>query len=264
MLSAAVLDSLIIIAKARQPKRDAVTFARSIGFEPDAWQADLLLCEASSIQVNCSRQSGKTTTTGILAAHLTTEQDEHQTVILAPGKRQGGILMRKIKMALRRAGWPIKPRINNDFELILENDASVLVLPGNEETSRGPSGIDTLIVEEASRVEDELYLSVLPVLATRPLAREFQLSTPFGTRGFFYERNRLIVEGNAPKWQYFEVPAEKCPRISAEFLEEMRRRMGDWWYSQEFGCQFLDAQTAAFQRHLIDAAFSQEVDEWRL
>jgi hypothetical protein len=40
--------------------------------------------------------------------------------------------------------------------------------------------------------------------------------------------------------------------------------MGDWWYSQEYGCAFLDAQTAAFRREDIDRAFSEEVETWEL
>ena len=264
MLSAALLDSITIIAKAKQRKRNAVDFARSIGFEPDEWQADLLMSEAPCVQVNCSRQSGKTSTTGILAAHGALAVDGLQTVILAPGMRQGSILMQKIKWAMRRADWPVKPRINNEFEVRLENDSGLLVLPGSEETSRGVSGIDRLIVEEASRVEDELYFAMLPILATRPKAREFQLSTPFGTRGFFYERNKLIRGGKAPRWQYFEVPADKCPRITQEFLDDARARMGDWWFQQEFFCRFMDAIDSAFRAADIERMLDSEMESWQL
>ena len=59
MLSAGVLDSIYIIAKARKPKRDAVDWARSIGFDPDPWQADLLMGEAPNTQVNCYTRERK-------------------------------------------------------------------------------------------------------------------------------------------------------------------------------------------------------------
>lgn len=264
MLNADVLDTILIIAKARQPKRNAIDWARSIGFEPDKWQADLLMNEAPNTLLNCSRQSGKTTTTGILSAHEALAVEGHQTVILAPGKRQGGILMRKVKWALRRADWPIKPRVNNEFELTLENDSSILVLPGSEETSRGVSGIDHLIVEEAARVEEELYSAMLPILATRPKARETQLSTPFGARGFFWEQWKLIKAGKAPRWFYREVPATECPRITAEFLAEYRARRGDWWTQQEFFCQFMDAIDSAFRSADIERMQDQELESWAL
>ena len=73
------------------------------------------------------------------------------------------------------------------------------------------------------------------------------LSTPFGSRGFYYEEWKQRA-----RWDYYEVPAEECPRISPEFLEEERRTMGDWWYQQEYGCKFLDAQSAPFRTEDIE------------
>jgi hypothetical protein len=85
------------------------------------------------------------------------------------------------------------------------------------------------------------------------------LSTPFGTRGWWYEAWR-----SGEPWERYEVPAAECPRISPEFLEEERRTIGDWWFDQEYGCRFLDAQSAAFRREDIDRAFEEEVDTWTL
>ncbi|MFT6583629.1 MAG: hypothetical protein ACJAU6_004087 [Alphaproteobacteria bacterium] len=49
---------------------DPVTFAREkLDFEPDEWQAGLLRSTDSRSLLNCSRQSGKSTTTAILALH---------------------------------------------------------------------------------------------------------------------------------------------------------------------------------------------------
>lgn len=264
MLSGAVLDSIYIIAKARRRTQNTLEFARSIGFDPDAWQRDLLMSEAPRLMMNCSRQSGKTSTVGIVGAHGALSEEGLQTVILAPGMRQGNILMRKIKWAMRRAGWPIKPRINNEFEVILENDASILVLPGSEETSRGPSGIDRLMVEEAARVEDDLYHAVRPMLATKPDAREWQLSTPWGTRGFFWEQWKLIQSGKAPNWDYFEITAEQCPRISAAFLAEEKALKGEWFYLQEYFCRFMDAIDSAFRAADIERMLDSEMEAWSL
>jgi hypothetical protein len=43
--------------------------ARRSGIAPDPWQADLLDSRARQVLLNCSRQSGKSTITAILAAH---------------------------------------------------------------------------------------------------------------------------------------------------------------------------------------------------
>jgi hypothetical protein len=60
------------------------------------------------------------------------------------------------------------------------------------------------------------------------------------------------------------VPASACPRIDPAWLEEERRQMGDWYFQQEYMCQFLDAQTAAFRQIDIDRAFSERYDTWDL
>jgi hypothetical protein len=60
------------------------------------------------------------------------------------------------------------------------------------------------------------------------------------------------------------VPAEQCPRIPAEFLAEERRNLGEWWFAQEYGCQFLDAETQAFRSADIEAACSEDITTWEL
>jgi hypothetical protein len=55
-----------------------------------------------------------------------------------------------------------------------------------------------------------------------------------------------------------------CPRIPAAFLEEERRNLGEWWFAQEYGCEFLAALTQAFRREDVDRAFEEEVETWDL
>jgi hypothetical protein len=85
------------------------------------------------------------------------------------------------------------------------------------------------------------------------------LSTPFGARGWWYDAWR----GSGP-WTRIKVTAEQCPRISAAFLEEEQRTLGDWWYQQEYFGTFMDAERQIFTRAEIDAAFAEEVQTWTL
>jgi hypothetical protein len=89
--------------------------------------------------------------------------------------------------------------------------------------------------------------------------RLIALSTPFGTRGWFYEAWR----GDEP-WQRVEVTATRCPRISTQFLEEERRTMGDWWYQQEYMCAFMAAETQPFRREDVEQCFREDVAAWAL
>ena len=61
----------------------------------------------------------------------------------------------------------------------------MVALPGNEMTTRGYSDVGLLVVDEASRVSDELYYSIRPMLAVSG-GRLIALSTPWGARGWFH------------------------------------------------------------------------------
>src|SRR5262249_31837391 len=134
----------------------------------------------------------------------------------------------------------------------------IVALPGKEETVRSFSGVRLLVIDEAARVPDALYLSVRPMLAVSA-GRLVALSTPYGARGWWFEAWR-----SDEPWERCEVAATACPRISPAFLEEERRTLGEWWYRQEYGCEFMDAQTAAFRREDVERAFRDEVEAWAL
>ena len=126
-------------------------------------------------------------------------------------------------------------------------------LPGREGTIRGYSGVDLLLIDEAARVPAELYYAVRPMLAVSG-GRIATLSTPFGRVGWWAD-----AWHSGEPWERYEVPAERCPRIPAGFLEEERRAMPEWFYLQEYGCRFMEAVDAVFRREDILVALSDEV-----
>ena len=54
------------------------------------------------------------------------------------------------------------------------------------------------------------------------------------------------------------------PRITPEFLAEEHRTMGEWWFKQEYQCEFLDTQTQLFARKDVERALADEVETWDL
>jgi hypothetical protein len=81
------------------------------------------------------------------------------------------------------------------------------------------------------------------------------LSTPFGKRGFFYKE---WSEGGA-EWRRVKITANDCPRISKDWLEQERRTIGDWWFSQEYLCEFVDSVDQVFATSDIMRALDPEV-----
>jgi hypothetical protein len=237
---------------------DRVAFTEKLGVTPDPWQGALLQSEAPRVLLNCSRQSGKSTTAGILALHRALYHPGSLVLVLAPALRQSQELFGKVAGFYRLLGRPVAAQGERRLSLELENGSRIVTLPGTEKTIRGFSGASLLLVDEAARVANDLYASIRPMLAVSG-GRLLAMSSPFGTRGWFYD-----AWISQEPWERYEVPATQVPRISPEFLAEERRTLGEWWFEQEYMCRFLDAETQAFRREDIDRAFEEEVQPWEL
>ena len=232
---------------------DRPSFARAVGVEPDPWQEDLLKSTSDRVLLNCSRQSGKSTVSAIIALHRALYYPGSLILCLAPALRQSQELFAKIASFYRDLGRPVAPQGERKLSLELENGSRIVTLPGSEKTIRGFSGASLLIVDEASRVADKLYFAVRPMLAVSGGAL-MMLSTPYGKRGVFYEE---WTSGHG--WDRYEVPASQCPRISEEFLGEERQALPSWVYRQEYACSFEETEDAVFTTDMIERAVTSEV-----
>jgi hypothetical protein len=234
---------------------DRVAFAReALGFEPDDWQAGVLRRPGKRTLLNVSRQAGKSTVAAILGLHDALYIPGSLTLLVSPSQRQSGELFRKVTEFMHQL--PASPTLieDNKLSLTMASGSRIVSLPSSEATVRGFSGVQRIIEDEASRVDDALYYALRPMLATTNGAIML-MSTPFGRRGHFYEE--WTTESH--EWQRVEVPAEACPRISPEFLADERRSLGEWWYSQEYECQFREAQDAVFHHDDVLAMLSDDV-----
>jgi len=230
-----------------------VAFAKKVGLVPDKWQADLLRSTAKRTLLNCCRQSGKSTTSAVIALHRALYYPGSLILCLAPALRQSQELFGKIAGFYRDLGRPVAPQGERKLSLELENGSRIITLLGSEKTIRGFSGASLLIVDEASRVASELYFAVRPMLAVSG-GSLMMLTTPHGKRGVFYDEWTGSVG-----WERYEVPASECPRISEAFLEEERQTLPPWVYRQEYECSFEETEDAVFTTDMIDAAVSAEV-----
>jgi len=242
-----------------QMRLDRVRFARACGLDaPDPWQGLMLRSTHPRVIANCHRQSGKSTVAALVALHQALFTPSSLALLLSPTLRQSSELFRKCLDVYRALGRSEPAEAESALRLELENGSRIISLPGKEGTVRGISKVKLLIIDEASRVPDELYKAVRPMLAVSG-GRLILLSTPFGTRGFYYEEYL-----RREKWDYYEVPAEECPRISKEFLEEEKETMGEWWFEQEYHCKFLSGQDAAFRIEDIDRIVKRNIETWEL
>jgi Terminase large subunit, T4likevirus-type, N-terminal len=232
---------------------DRVAFASELGLAPDRWQHDLLRSSADRVLLNCSRQSGKSTISAIIALHRALYRPGSLVLCLAPALRQSQELFGKVAGYYRDLGRPVPPQGERKLSLELENGSRIVTLPGSEKTIRGFSGVSLLVVDEASRVDDALYFATRPMLAVSGGAM-LMLSTPYGKRGVFYEE---WAGGEA--WDRYEVPATECPRISPAFLAEERRVLPARIYRQEYECSFEETEDQVFAYADVERAIDPEV-----
>lgn len=234
---------------------DPAYFSNRAGIVPDPWQAQLLRSPKQNIIVNCSRQSGKSTITAVLASYTATYIPNSLTLLLGPSERQAKELLRKVKAIFAALGQTVEQAVDESvLKLEFANGARIEALPGKEGTIRGFSGVTLLIVDEASRVGDDLYQAVRPMLAVSG-GRIVLLSTPFGRRGFFFHE----WENGGERWERLQVTAAQCPRIDPDWLAQEQAAIGAWWFRQEYGCEFVATDDQLYDYDLVTSAMSADV-----
>jgi hypothetical protein len=267
MPSASLAADLLAQIEQRKVLSDPIRFLAAAGVTPDPWQAEVIGSDHRQILLCCSRQAGKSLITAALAMFTALTRPRSKTLVVSVAERQAFELLKAGQDLYRNTGRPVAPLKENSEELRLANGSWIGAVPGKSQTIRGISALDLLAVDEAAFVPDELIMSVLPMLAVKN-GQLVALSSPFGKRGWFYEAWKSCEEaqraGQPEPWQRYSVNAVQCGRLSEEFLERMRRTMGEYWFRQEFMCEFLDATTQLFGTAHIEAALDPSVEQWEL
>jgi len=234
---------------------DPVLFGRrSLAFDPDVWQARALRWQGRQLILNCSRQAGKSTTAAVRALHEGIYRPDSLILMVSPSLRQSSELFRKVLDLMDRL--PARPPLIEDNRLSLKfvNGSRIVSLPGSEGTIRGYSAATLVIEDEASRVPDDLYAAIRPMLAVSN-GRLVLMSTPFGRRGHFFE----TWESIEPTWERIKITVDECPRISPEFIAEERRTMPDRVFRQEYLGDFTETDDQVFSHDLVMSAVTDDV-----
>lgn len=233
---------------------DPVSFARDrLGFAADPWQAQLLRSASPWLLLNCSRQSGKSTTTAILALHSAL-YNPGLTLLVSPSLRQSKELFAKVIVFLRDLQPAEVLEEDNKSSCTLTNGARIVSLPGDPDTLRGFSAPKLIVKDESGYCPDAMAAALEPMLAVSN-GRMIELSTPNGRRGHFFESWDRGIGA-----ERIRITARQCPRISAEFLERQRAKLGPMMFSQEFECEFIDAESSAFSSEMIELALADDFD----
>lgn len=154
---------------------------------------------------------------------------------------------------------------NSVLGLELANGSRILAMPCLADTAVGYT-IDLLIYDEAARIPDPVYYLMRQTLARAAAAGKSRLiaaSTPNGKQGWFWDEwnacQLAIADGKTSAWECYNVVGGRvgddgaalvgdCGWLNQEFLQRELESIGQRWYRQEYGTEFVDA---------IDQVFSQ-------
>lgn len=217
--------------------------------ELDSWQKEVLETKGkTNIALRSARQCGKSTVISMLAGNYAVENPKSQILVVASVERQAYLLFDKtlsylednFKMEIKKG----KDRPTK-HEIKLKNGSIIRSLPTGLD-GHGIRGFTTnlLIVDEAAFIEDAVFDSVTPQLSVSG-GKIVMLSTPFGRQGYFY---RSFTD---PSFKTWHVTATDCPRISKDFLEQEKKRMGKKQFLQEYCGEFVDELGQWFSSDLI-------------
>lgn len=217
----------------------------------DEWQREYIKSEPNQdCFLLCGRQVGKTTAMSIKAVELCINHFKKGEFVLICSitEKQGyHMLAKALSYAMERypklictgKDKPTMHRIN------FRNGTGIHCYAAGE-TGEGLRGytIKKLMIDEASRMNDEFFIAVSPMLSVVKGSMDIA-STPCGKTGFFYKCS--LDE----KFKKFYVSGEDCPRHTIEFLKGEKERMSKLAYAQEYLAVFTDELRRIFSEELL-------------
>lgn len=232
-------------------QRNPELILRPLGFTADPWQRRVLRSKSDILMFMCHRQWGKSWTAAGVALNTAIIQDDSLIIVISASQRQSDELFSKICKLYRLNGTPIPIVKQNSTTLMIDNGSRIVSLPDSPDTVVGFSAPRMVLIDEASRVSNEAFIAVKPMLLSSR-GRLVILTTPHGRIGWFYDawhNDKLVCDR-------IMVRASENPRIDPEYLKSERMIMGDLWCDQEYECKFVDIEDQVFSSSIIDSAFS--------
>ena len=228
-----------------------VEFCRSIGFEPDQWQREVLESQHPRILLNIHRQGGKSWVCAAKAVHVCAFEPNSLVLVIAPSLRQSSELFLKIRTIARSMDGGAPPsETDSATTWTLSNGSRCVVLPGTEQTVRSFSACRLLLIDEAARVDDSAIAACRAFLAVSG-GQLIMLSTPAGPRGAFYE----AWESGGNDYERYHAKAVDCPRISPQYLAQELAALGPQMFSAEYEGCFVSGAYALFDESALQAMF---------
>jgi hypothetical protein len=233
-----------------------------IGEEPFEYQEDFMDNPSSRKAFVSGRRVGKSRTAAWLALWKALTYAGAEVLVTAKAQRQSMELFNQIQSEMHDSKvdeeqWGVVRSTRT--EINFDNGSRIIALPVGRDGSniRGYGSQDNMIiVDEAAFIDDAIFQEVLSPMMAVGGGTFILLSTPFGKKGFLYERF------NDDDWYTMQVPSSANPLIEDdEFIEEQRQNLTSTQFKQEILGQFVESADSFFTREEIMNCASESVEQ---
>lgn len=225
-----------------------------LGLTPDVWQAAAMQSDSPRQVLLCSRQTGKSFTCTCIALHRAIYYPGSLVLYIAPSQRQSGELMNVTKGLTSLLAEPPELLQDASTAIKFKNGSRIISLPATEGKIRGYSAASLVVFDEASRIDDDLFFSCLPMVAVSK-GRIIVASTPWGRRGFFH----TIWSSDDADWTRTRITWRDCPRLPPEEIEKQKAIMPDLLFRQEYEVEFVAPEGTLFDPSDVEASYDTSI-----
>jgi hypothetical protein len=242
---------VIAEARVRDARDRLASFAAIVSRPLRLFQAEALTLTKPVTVLVAPRQTGKSYSLAVLAAWRAFREANHRVLIVSAGDDAAKRLLADVRALVAASPLLASSTVDEQSGLLtLTNGSEIRSVPASERQIRGWS-VDTLIVDEAAIVDDELLTgAALPTVAARPDARVVLASSPRGETGVFFEYARRGFAGSdhvaAFRWRMAD-----ADWVTPERLAMLREGLPDELARAELDAEFVD--TAGMPRLFDDA-----------
>ncbi len=217
---------------------------KQIEFEPLDWQKEVLSCENREILICCGRRTGKSYLVSYLGLKKILEPNQ-VVWIVAPNYEMTGIVFDAIiRWLVKIVGDDGYKIINKPVKRLELSNGSILECK-SVEASTGMLGrsTDLIIMDEASRINDEIWTQYLQPTTQDRNGKAIFISTPTGLN-WFYDKYLELKKQNAS----FNYPSKINTYVfNDEKWEALKTKLPQRIFEQEYEASFISDAGVVFR-----------------
>jgi phage FluMu gp28-like protein len=227
------------------------------GFSPRPSQLEVLEASERFLTVDAGRRWGKSLS-GLNWLLKGACERVGESWWLAPIYSQSKMAFRTLTAAARRGQAEAAFRKMSESEMraeLINGSAITFKSADNPDNLRG-EGLQRVVVDEAARVQREVWEEVLRPAVSDTAGKVLFISTPKG-KNWFYELWTRGYDPAHPDYRSWKFPTSDNPKVPAEDIEQAQRSLPVDVFSQEYLAEFLDNNAGVFRN--VDACIGSMV-----